>query len=100
MDVLQRHLGHGHVEPVAQLVAQALHHHPLVFERLREFDVKLEEGGDDEHFDTAGLEAALHVGQLSACQAGVSRPVNLYASAGSSFSTLNASITSPTLMSW
>src|SRR5438876_9283920 len=49
MNVLQPHLGRGDLEAVPELVAQRLHHHPLLFQRLRVFDVKLEEGDGDNH---------------------------------------------------
>src|SRR5437667_4227293 len=71
MDVLQADFRRGDLKTVAELVAQRLHHHALLFQRLRVLDVELEKGDRDDH-----------------------------ANAGSSFSTLKASMTSPTLMSW
>src|SRR5437867_2990998 len=71
MDVLQPDLGCGDLEAVVELVAQRLHHHALLLERLRVFDVELEvRDGDDQTI------------------------------ARSSFSTLSTSMTSPILMSW
>src|ERR1051325_7731105 len=76
MHVVQRDFVRGAVEGVAEAVAERLHDRPLVFERLCVLDVDLEERDGNDH----GGER--------------------YASAAASCSVLNASITSPTLISW
>src|SRR5262249_6173846 len=69
--VLLLHLRHGHVEAIADAVLDALHHLPLVLEAAGFADQQANAEGADDHYSNV----------LCTC------------------STLNASMTSPTLMS-
>src|SRR5205809_5402684 len=96
MEILQRHLVRRYVESTAQPVAQTAHDHAFVLEGLGVRNVDFEKRDRYDHLRSAAACCRFDIAE------GGGKPPHSkgYANAGSSFSTLNASMTSPILMSW